>query len=211
MMMRKFSMVSVATLTFAMMASAHAGTITTDFSTWAAAVGPDYATTTQFGVPNYSNVSSLALADGQTIGFSDDQVYTSGGTWTQLGIYQGQLIDTTGSSETITFSPSIYGLGFIINPDGGGVDTVTISLSDGTTTSLSNVDFANGATQFVGFYGGGQDALTVSFNNAADFVFGDIHDLPVPEPMSMALMMTGMAGLGWARRRSGRKDCLPVS
>ncbi|HET6605625.1 MAG TPA: PEP-CTERM sorting domain-containing protein [Rhodopila sp.] len=214
--MRKIIAASVGALSFAVMASPRAATITTNLSDWEAAVGGTFNTTTDFGYGNGASASSVSLIDGTALGFGFDMptIYNTPGTFTLLvssgggtTTYNGQVADTGFADETISVSPSVYALGFFVQPGAKVVSDITVTLSDSTGTTLSAVDFTgNGATQFIGYYGGnGINSIEVSFGDTddiIDFALGDVVDVvSAPEPMSMALLLSGMTGLGLIRRR----------
>jgi hypothetical protein len=110
--------------------------------------------------------------------------------------FNADAIDTTPNSKTISLSLGVSELALYVSPDLGlfnAADTITVTLSDGTTASFSGNYPAN-SPRFVGFYGGsGITSITVSTLNAPDFGFGDFN--PVAEPVCMTLVATALIGL----------------
>jgi hypothetical protein len=183
--------------------AAQAATITGSFATWASAAG-HYSETSSTGLPLYSTVTTVPLADGTVLSLAGSadtllQPLFGWGPWS--GSYVGDIVDTTTSSETISFASSVSALGFSLSPDfglnGPFAETFTVTLSNGQSAQFSG-SYPAGTTQFVGFVGGGVTSITVTAQNAPDFAFGDIVD--VPEPMSAAIL-AGAAGLLLVVRR----------
>ena len=183
--------------------TAQAATITTSLAAWAAAVS-DYSATSSTGLPLYGTVTTIPLSDGKTltVAGTEDTLLQPGSGWLPWSDgYSGDIVDTTTNSETISFS-GLSALGLVLSPDepltgGPYADTFTVTLSDGTTTQISG-NYSAGTTQFVGFYGSGIGSITISAENAPDFAFGEFVD--APEPLSVSLLLVGLAGLGLVRR-----------
>jgi PEP-CTERM motif len=203
-----------AVLSVCIMASAasKAATIYTDLASWTAAVGGVYASTSDTGIALFGTVTKIPLIDGKVLsvaGAADTLLRPLNGWGPWSGTFAGDIVDTTTNSETISFASGtagVNGLGFDLAPDVGLFgpfnETFTVTLSDGTTTQVSG-SYPAGTTQFVGFAGSNITSMTISATNAPDFAFGNFRD--VPEPISMAVLASGLAALGAVRQRSRRR------
>lgn len=163
----------------------------------------------------------VPLADGLTVGLSTSaqvaQPLNGSGGFPYLLPDRGTPdllipVDASGDqvqSETLTpGTSSISALGFEVVPFSSslnGLYTVTVQLAGGqvSTVSLPGGDFNTGTTSpgFFGYYGGGVSSLTITTSDPNGFAFGNFVD--VPEPASLALLLTGVVSMaGSARRRA---------
>jgi len=207
--MRFASRLTTATLSIAaglaLLSYAHpakAVTMESSLSAWQAAVG-SFTETTNLGVPNGTLVNSATLADGTSLGFAQTlQTASIGAGWaTWCCGYTGQVLESYGTgsyhSENWTISP-VSGFGMYIEPDPFGTFNITLGLDTGQT--LTQSVSGDAGAQFFGWAGTGVTSLTIS--STVDFAEGDFFSSKaVPEPASLAIFGTALAGFGLIRRR----------
>ena len=168
--------------------------------------------------------STIALGDSTSLGLSTPAQVTAG----QNGFpyefadgFAGEIFvpqDASGnqvSSVTIALGGGISALGFEVAPFSnaaaapnfgvvGGPYSIKVTLATGqsSTVVLPGGNDSTGTTisQFFGFYGGGVSSLTISTSDTNGLGFGNFVD--VPEPASVAVLLVGLAGLAWAKRRA---------
>ena len=160
---------------------------------------------TTFTLPT---VSSVTLG-GQTIGLSPTATVTPPNAFPftlSNGFTGDLLVPSSGSAITFALPAGLTALAFDVAPFSSsllGPFTVSVSLSAGNMASVSlpGGDFGSGMTDsaFFGFYGGPITSLTISSTDPNGF--GVAFD--VPEPGSIALMLTGVGLLAGLRRRVG--------
>ena len=205
--MPRLTLLCATALTLLAPAIANAVTIQTSLASFTTAVGASGIRTTSTLGNLFDPISAITLVNGVTVALSGsadsiDQPGVADAPFTNG--YTGQVVDSTSNAETLTFSRPVMRFGFTLSPDVGlfGPTPVTISvtLSDGSTTSLTN-SFASGDTQFIGFSGGPETSITVS-TSAPDFAFGQF--LTVPEPASILLLGTALIPLIRRRQSSSR-------
>ena len=212
-----------------MSVDAPAATLTNNFAAWHAGVGRAAVdVTTTIGITNADpfalnlpTTNVVPLADGLTVGLSASAQVTQppngSGSFPYLLPGSGTPdllipVDASGNqvlSETLTpGTGSISALGFEVVPFSSSLNgpyTITVQLAGGqvSTVSLPGGDLNTGTTipGFFGYYGGGVSSLTITTSDPSGFAFGNFVD--VPEPASLALLLTGAVIMaGSARRRA---------
>lgn len=193
--MPRLMLLCATALTLLSPAAANAVTIQTSLASFTTAVGTGGIRTTSALGTLFAPISAITLVNGVNVTLSGgaDIVDQPGvGDAPFSNGYTGQVVDSTGSTETLTFSRPVMQFGLTLSPDVGLFGptpvTITVTLGDGTTTSLTS-NYASGGTQFIGFSAGPETSITVS-TSTPDFAFGQF--LSVPEPASVLLLGTAL-------------------
>jgi len=137
-----------------------------------------------------------------------------------LGGYVGGFLDSllNGASTrplTATFDGPVAAFGFDTNQLGGDSESILINFSGGGSYSTT-LDPSNALT-FFGFQSSAQDITSIVFQYNNPTLYGFALDnfaftpngtggSEVPEPTSVALLGTGLAGLAVLRRKLGGKS-----
>lgn len=199
--------------------AAHAVTLYGDLMTWQVDVSTFQGTAVLPGADG-STPSSLVLSGGSILdNFSAAvQRATVGSTWATWPGQPGSNGMTVyssagGSSVTMNFTGGnvlqagipvpVDAFGMFIEPNLFGAYDVTLQLAGGDTLTQS-VEGSAGA-QFFGWTGLAVTSFTVSADPAANgFAFGQFYEgntAVVPEPETYALMLAGLAAIGFVARR----------
>jgi hypothetical protein len=204
------------------------------FATAAGALGPINTITFETLPTGFTN--PLGAASGVTVSFSGAfdavgfpaliGVTTNSGDPTALGYnttvggskYLGFVPQFEAPSATLTFSFStpINSFGTYITGLEEGIDgVVTVEFNDGALQSFLLSDPIGGGVQFFGFTDAGHAISAVSFvetdvSSSTRDILGidDVSYTVIPEPGTLLLLGSTLAGLGFLSRRTGKTQKL---
>lgn len=187
--------------------SANAELVTySDRTNWDSAISAIDTVDFEYYTGSSTLVSPSYTTAGVNFSVSSGQLYLDGPQLTYDAAYlTGSYLEWQNSGDmtlTITLPSAVSAVGFDVGDFYGDVRSFAITV-DGVTTNLSST--ANAYT----FFGavGSSAFSSLSFTVAADANFPVLDNLTygnaaaIPEPVTLALLGLGLAGLGFCRRR----------
>lgn len=199
--------------------AAHAVTMYSDLALWQVDVTTFQGTAVLPGADG-SNPSSLVLSGGSTLdsftgAVERATVGTSWSTWPNQPGSNGLTVYQSMGADSVTMSfvgghvlqagnpMPVDAFGMFIEPNTLSPFNVTMTLAGGGTV-MQSVD-GNGGAKFFGWTGLAVTSFTVSADpGATGFAVGQFYEgatAPVPEPETYALMLAGLAAVGFVARR----------
>ena len=193
-------------------APANAATMYSSLSDWQAAVGAS-TELTSFGVSDGTSGTVFTLVGGPTLTLSSPSLAeTIGSGWaTWCCGYTGQVLwSNGGQSVTYTFGSPVSAFGIFVEPDLFQTDTISMTLSDGST--LSQTPNGSGGAEFYGYVDPPSiTGFTIQDLSSDDFAVGDAFVAATPLPSTWLMLLSGFLGLGLFAYRGSKKSAAALA